>query len=324
MFCIDVINQLVSALLVKATKPSMKHHLNMIKILNSLALCAIMLMCPAVHGQNRAQAALLEKAYHHKSEKLLFEFFDNWSKEISSNESEAPDKWVSEAHKVFVAFYQPLHEKFGRSIYQNNPYFIVQNSLWKILVADTIPYKPEELEGYYANRIRQLCPNDTDIIGNLRDYIDRRVKTVEFDNNSKRWDKIPTTMVDSNITFRPPVLFPEKKIVYLTDEYIKLLDKFLGNKHVEMGKYGIMQIAYAKKKSSRKMNFVTKAATIFYGHWGGYWQYETYPQANSIVIDTKMHRAVVYFRFIYGGGYVVLEKQNDDWEIMKIEYNWVE
>ena len=57
------------------------------------------------------------------------------------------------------------------------------------------------------------------------------------------------------------------------------------------------------------MNFVTKAATIFYGHWGGYWQYETYPQAECIVIDTKMHRAVVYFRFIYGGGYVVLEKQ---------------
>ena len=61
MFCIDVINQLVSALLVKATKPTMKQHLNIRKILNSLALCAIMLMCPAVHGQNRADDCLLIK-----------------------------------------------------------------------------------------------------------------------------------------------------------------------------------------------------------------------------------------------------------------------
>ena len=61
MFCIDVINQLVSALLVKATKPTMKQYLNIRKILNSLALCAIMLMCPAVHGQNRADDCLLIK-----------------------------------------------------------------------------------------------------------------------------------------------------------------------------------------------------------------------------------------------------------------------
>jgi len=51
---------------------------------------------------------LLKEAYSRNSEYDLYRFFDNWSKEVPSNETEAPDKWVAEAHKVFVAFYQPL------------------------------------------------------------------------------------------------------------------------------------------------------------------------------------------------------------------------
>ena len=293
-------------------------------ILTHLIVCLFLLQPFTIQSQNQTQEKLLEKAYRCHSKKQLFEFFDNWSKESFSNESESPDKWMTEAHKIFVAFYQPLHKEFGHSIYQNNPYFIVQNSLYEILVADTIPYKLEELEGYYANRIRQLQPNDTNLIGNLRNLIERGGISIAFYSNADRWYEIPATLVDSNVTFRPPVHFSDRKIVYLTDEYKKLLDNFLGNKHVEMGKHNIMQVAYANKKSRRKMNFVSKAATIFYGHWGGYWQYETYPQANSIVIDTKMHRAIVYFSKIYVGGYVVLEKQNDNWEIMKIEYTWIE
>jgi hypothetical protein len=42
-------------------KISMKQHLNMKKILNSLALCAIMLLCAAVHGQNPADDCMLIK-----------------------------------------------------------------------------------------------------------------------------------------------------------------------------------------------------------------------------------------------------------------------
>ena len=135
---------------------------------------------------------------------------------------------------------------------------------------------------------------------------------------------ITTTKVDSTISFRPPVNFPNKKIVYLTAKYKRLLNGFLGNKYVGMGKEGIMQVAYSKGESRKRMDFISNAVRLFYGHWGGYWQYETYPQATSIVFDSQMQRAVVFFRFVYEGGEVIMEKQNGEWTIVSGKLTWME
>ena len=135
---------------------------------------------------------------------------------------------------------------------------------------------------------------------------------------------ITTTKVDSTISFRPPVNIPNKKIVYLTTEYKRLLDHFLGNRHVGFAKKSIMQVAYSKGESRKRMDFFNSAARIFYGHWDGYWQYETYPQAASIVFDSQMQRAVVFFRFVYEGGEVIMEKQNGEWTIVSGKLTWIE
>ncbi|MBR5027646.1 MAG: hypothetical protein IKX51_00355 [Bacteroidales bacterium] len=310
-----------------------------------LAFAFFLLLSPTLHSQDAAQAKLLKDAYRKKSEEKLFAFFDNWSAEISSNENDAPNKWVAEAHKVFAAFYQPLlrgdngFKNEDGKLYQDNPYFIVQNSLWKILVADTIPYTPEELEGYYTSLINQIYSDDSvrksnkysnDSIRKIQiDYLKRNIRSMypRFENYGiSYWmDKeIPSQMVDSNITFRPPVHFAGKKIVYLTEGYKQLLDNFLGDQHVKLGEKSIMRPAYSKKKSRKKKQFIEKAAKIFYGHWGGYWQYETYPVARYIVFDTAMRRAFVEFRFIYQGGHVILEKHNGEWKIMSVKYTWME
>ena len=275
---------------------------NFLSILLCLVITTYFLytLSPTLYGQNRAQAKLLKKAYENQSEQMLFTFFDNWSNEISSNENEAPDKWVAEAHQMFASFYQPLklreksHDSFARKIYQDSPYYIVQSSLWKILVVDTIWQTSEELREYYW----------------IYGY--------------NYWKFFHATMMDSDIVFRPPVHFPDKKIVYLTPKYKKLLDNFLGNKHVALGKHNTMQPAYSTDQSRSKMDFICKAATIFYGHWGGYWQYETYPQANLIVFDSQMQRAVVYFRFVYEGGVVILGKENDKWTMVSSQFIWIE
>ncbi len=72
------------------------------------------------------------------------------------------------------------------------------------------------------------------------------------------------------------------------------------------------------------MDFINCATQIFYGHWGGYWQYETYPKATIIVFDSQMQRAVVFFRFVYEGGEVTLEKQNGEWTIISGKLTWIE
>lgn len=284
-----------------------------------------------------AEAALLEEAYQKQDTTKLYEFFDHWAEDITPNESDTtPYEWlnerIAEAHKVFTAFYQPLQlEKIGCEPlpYQDYPYFIVQNELYKIKVADTLPFKPEEMKGYYTDRICQTYSDDSTRQKKLA-YLQREINlgrmSLVFDDDwfYQPWGKINTDEIVRDIKFRPRVSFPNKKIVYLTDEYKKLLDDFLGDQHVDLGTESIMQVAYAKDESRQRMEFLTKAAKIFYGHWGGYWQYETYPKANSIIFDREMQRAIVYFRFVYEGGEVYLEKKDGEWTIFSGKLTWIE
>ena len=330
-----------------------------------IGTCFLILLHQALYCQNSGlgpllpsgrdsstQAALLEKACQDSSLTLLYQFFDNWSAEISSNESEARNKWEVEAHKVFKAFYQPLQlDKIGcggneiRTLYQKYPYFIVQDTLYGIYVTETIPIGDDELVTYYTNRIKSMYSSKRI----RKKELEALQRKIEYDNllaEFRRgkymfpgeWIAIPYTLVDSNISFRPSVSFPDKKIVYLTPGYKQLLNTFLGNQHTALGTGSIMQPrrdrmgattfyrrpAYAEGESARRMEFIENAALIFHGHWGGYWQYETYPKAGLIIFDTTMQRAVVRFRFAYGGGDAFLEKQNGEWMIVSGQLTWME
>ena len=280
-----------------------------------------------VSAQSESQAKLLKKAYKLHSTKMLYEFFDNWSEEVKSNEDEAQNPYVAEAYKVFAAFYQPMQTvaRSGerKTMYDDKPYFIVQGSLWKISEAEVIPYKPEEIDSFMVASILQKFPDDT---------VEQKV-WMGFRNNYKpdysgyaypSFCKVTTTTIDSAIVFRPPVQFTGKKVVYLTKGYEKLLNSFLGNKHVALGEDDIMQPAYSKGNSRSKHKFINNAALIFYGHWGGYWQYETYPKANQIIFNPEMNRAVVLFRFVYEGGEAILEKLDGEWKVVDFRFTWME
>lgn len=290
----------------------------------------LMLATLTVSCQSDPQAQLLKEAYRSKSTKLLYTFFDNWSEEVKSNEGEAQSPYVAEAHKVFAAFYQP-QQIIAKDIdchvlYDEQPYFIVQSSLWKILEAETILYKQEEIDSLMEARIRQMYPDDTDEQQDWIEYV--RNKNIKFSYEPlfafQPFSLIATTTLDSAIEFRPPVHFEGKKVVYLTKKYEKLLNSFLGNRHIALGEDNIMQPAFSKGKSRSKHAFINKAALIFYGHWGGYWQYETYPEAEQIIFNPEMNRAVVMFRFVYEGGEAVLEKQNGEWRVVDTRFTWIE
>lgn len=292
-----------------------------------LLACHLTILC-----QGNPQAQLLKKAYKSQSTKLLYSFFDNWSEEVKSNEGKAQNPYVAEAHKVFAAFYQPM-QTFAKSekrytTYDDKPYFIIQSSLWKISEAEEILYKPEEIDSFLVARILKYKPNDTIEQKKWIQYCreDSRIRP-EYEGvfGSQYWlTTIPTTTVDSSITFRPPVHIEGKKVVYLTKRYERMLNSFLGDNHVDLGEENIMQPAYSKGESRSKHSFINRAAHIYYGHWGGYWQYETYPQADQIIFNPEMNRAVVMFRFVYEGGEVVLEKQNGEWVVVDSRFTWIE
>ena len=290
----------------------------------------LMLATLTVSCQSDPQAQLLKEAYKTKSTKLLYTFFDNWSEEVKSNEGEAQNPYVAEAHKVFAAFYQP-QQIIARDIdchvlYDEKPYFIVQGSLWKILQAETILYLQEEIDSLMIVRIRRMYPDDTDEQQDWIKYVrDNHPKLCyESSDAIRQFELIATTTLDSAIEFRPPVHFEGKKVVYLTKKYEKLLNSFLGNRHIALGEDNIMQPAKSKGESLSKHRFFNQAALIFYGHWGGYWQFETYPKANQIIFNPEMNRAVVMFRYVYEGGEAVLEKRNGEWKVVDARFTWME
>ena len=229
----------------------------------------LMLATLTVSCQSDPQAQLLKEAYRSKSTKLLYTFFDNWSEEVKSNEGEAQSPYVAEAHKVFAAFYQPQQiiasDIDCHVLYDEQPYFIVQSSLWKISEAETILYKQEEIDSLMEVRIRQMYPDDTDEQQDWIEYV--RNKNIKFSYEPlfafQPFSLIATTTLDSAIEFRPPVHFEGKKVVYLTKKYEKMLNSFLGKRHIAFSEENIMQPAKSKGKSLSKHRFFNQAALIF-------------------------------------------------------------
>ena len=289
-----------------------------------LFLAAVTVSC-----QRDPQAQLLKEAYKSKSTVLLYKFFDNWSEEVKSNEGEAQSPYVAEAHKVFAAFYHPQQiiasDIDCHVLYDEKPYFIVQGSLWKISKAEVIPYQPEEIDSFMVASVLQNFPDDTVKQKDWIDYVRNNNPKPEYTPyESLPFGKVTTITIDSAIEFRPPVHFEGKKVVYLTEKYEKMLNSFLGKRHFKWAVENIMQPAQSKGKSQSKHSFFNTAALIFYGHWGAYWQYETYPEANQIIFNPEMNRAVVLFQYVYEGGEAVLEKQNGEWKVVDFRFTWIE
>ena len=282
-----------------------------------------------VMAQGPQQANLLTKAYKLHSTRMLYNFFDNWSEEVKTNEKEAQNSYVAEAYKVFAAFYQPLqtypNQNKRFSLYDKRRYFIVQGSLSRIQIAECIPHEPAEIDSFMVNRIRQRFEDDsTQNVWIERHKQEKYMPCYYSYLIGPSFARVPMTTLDSAVSFRPPVHFDRKKVVYLTDGYEELLNSFLGNCYDESEERDTKQSVFSKCTSWMKQQFFNKAALIFYGHWGGYWEYVTFPKANSIILNPEMNRAIVLFRFIYGGGEVYLEKKGGEWTVVDTRFTWIE
>ena len=287
-------------------------------------------------GQDSLQLDLLREAYEKNSSELLFDFFDHWSAEIQSNEGEGEPKdiYVAEAEKVFKSFYQPLKLKeIGydySDLYNDCPYFIVQGKLRKISLAEQV-ILPEEVDSFLIARIRQRFQGDDN---RLMEWIEA-VKNP--DNNygpvygrEEWWPPFfnirVLTMDYSDIEFRPDVQFDGKKTVYLTEEYVSLLNLFFSESPVYHSDT-VAEISHGNCKflsgSDQRMNFIRKAAYIIPGHWEGI-QYETFPIAHNIIFNIDMNRAVVQWECHYHGGDAVLVKQDGEWVVVSCRSIWME
>lgn len=280
----------------------------------------------------QTQYDLIENAYKKKSIQMLTQFFDNWSNEISPNNSEIKNDTIKEAYNVFKGFYHPTQlstlggSEWGNSLYMNSKYFLVQTKLNHILFVDKLFYTDKEKDSITVSFYTNLFKNDTvrlknelkrDANGNLMPYV--------YEN----WDIGFNDMkilkaVDSIEKFYPTIDYKDIKAVYLIPKYQDLMDNFLGNSYNKLGKGGIMNPARSKGASKKRKAFIDNLITTFYGHWGGYWQLNTYPYINSITFDKYMKYAKVDFRLVYEGGEALLKKEGEKWILINSKRTWIE
>ncbi|MEA4850044.1 MAG: hypothetical protein VB126_01125 [Paludibacter sp.] len=282
----------------------------------------------------QTQYDLIEKAYKKKSIQMLSQFFDNWSIEISPNNSVIKNDTIKEVYNVFKEFYKPTQlsllggSEWGNSIYLRAKYFVVQSKLKKIYFADKVYFTDKELDSLSIVKIKEHYKNDSIT----------QIKMIQLDNNghldsylisaygptSKYYPEYNPLLKDSINEFYPQIDYFDKKAVYLTTEYQKLLEKFLGDSHSKLGSNGIMNPARSKGESKKRKTFIDNLITTFYGHWGGYWQLNTYPYINSITFDKEMKYAKVEFRMVYEGGEALLKKEGEKWIIINSHITWIE
>jgi hypothetical protein len=133
-----------------------------------------------------------------------------------------------------------------------------------------------------------------------------------------------TSHKDSINNFRPPLNIDNKKILYLTTEYEKALNQFLGTESTEMGTPNIMNPSRPDGESEKRFEMIRPFIPVLHGHWGGYWHLETHPDVAYILLDKTLTKAKINFRVGYQGGETILEKQGNKWTIKKSEATWIE
>lgn len=285
-------------------------------------------------GQSKAQTAeQLEQAYKERSTVKLKAFFDDWSKELkpaSPGQRKKMSKTVQQAYAIFEAFYNP-HDlanrgstQWGNDIYTGYTYLILQDG-FKIFQKDKVYYTDEEAKEFAIENIRK------NVSDKYRESLINHAKNgspIIMENMGPNsihiWQDSLKVLLDSAENFRPKIIQTIGIPLYLTAKYQKILDGFLGNTHSAFAEGGIMNAAQAKGESLRRQQFLMKFIKIYYGHWGGSWEYLTYPSIGALVFDKDMKYAKIIYGMIYESGEAILENRSGVWKLISMKRIWRE
>lgn len=232
---------------------------------------------------------ILERTFseQNNSQKINYPEGANWEYEI-------------ESEKIFDAFWNPKNlkqygdlEDLSRDRYKKDKYLIVQTEY-----IFAIPESHEWTESHY------------DLYYNFR--------------RPGRYRPPIQCSIHTNANFMSKVDLPNCKILHLTPQFESELSNFLGDEFTEFGKPNLMSPAQADEMSAKRLAAANSFLTIVPGHWGEQWHFISHPEVEAILINPKRDLAIVSFRIGYEGGFSVMKKNNENWEITESVVDWIE
>lgn len=237
-------------------------------------------------GCAQQQEKLLMEAYRSNSREKLKTFFDNWAGEIPV----LPDTDI-----------QRLDETMRNTC-------LIFRDFYTPLNLDRTGGSEWGSNLYYGVKYVLVQPRiDIGFVDTLNEKVQPQ---------AKHYEKITH--------FRPALNFTTPQPVILTSSYADLLNKFLGNTHSSLGSKSIMTPALAEGETKKRQEFLQHYIRIFYGHWGGYWQLNTYPVISRITFDRTFDNALVDYVMVYEGGSAYYKRVNGAWTLVKAGRTWIE
>jgi len=297
---------------------------------SALLIITLILLIGLANAQTGDQ---LEQAYKEQSTVKLKAFFDDWSRELrpaTTEQRKKMNKTVQQAYAIFEAFYNP-HDlanhgstQWGNDIYTGYTYLVLQDG-FKIFQKDKVYYTEEEATEYAIENIKKSASEK------YRDQLINHAKNKSpiimenyGPNSIHIWQDSLKVLLESVADFRPNIIQTIGIPLYLTPKYQKILDVFLGNSHSAFAEGGVMNTAQAKGESLKRQQFLLNFIKIYYGHWGGSWQYLTYPSIGALVCDKDMKYAKIIYGMIYESGEAILENRSGTWKLISMKRIWRE
>lgn len=213
-----------------------------------------------------------------------------------------------------------LFADWNQMIKPNSKDFIEQNDTIKaVFDSYKVFYKPLDLlklgDWEWGNDLNSNCK----YVAVQNKIFYAVVSSDNFDDFN--WD---TSHKDSIINFRPPLQIASNKVLYLTTEYEKSINYFLGTESTEMGTPDIMNPSRPEGESKKRYEMIRPFIPILHGHWGGYWHLKTHPVVYIILFNSDLTIAKFDFRVGYQGGEATLTKGSNAWIIKESKVTWIE
>ena len=294
------------------------------RLLYILVMATMLVPCQGF-SQGPGQKYLLWAAYGQRSDSLSCLFFENWAKEFPPNEAAVTNDTIREAYEVYRSFYttifsENLKDKRIASVYQDQPFVVVQGTLQKVCMTKNIPYTPQECDSFLVEQIRRYFPEESwemmvDQIRSDDRYFPRHTKSID------RFLQVPSAIVDSAIDFRPALRYDNKEVLYLTKGYGDLLRSFVGEQETYRHE---PPSSYDVEWRRRKVAFLNRMIPVLEYYKDANWRYLPGPYVHEIVLDSHMQRAVVVYSGLYAGFQTIMEKQNGRWVVLKTQDLWIE
>lgn len=241
------------------------------------------------YNQNYTDSILnckLEYAFKQDSQDSLRQFFVDWNQMIKPNSKDFIEQndTIKAVYDAYKVFYKPLD--------------LLKLGNWE-----------------WGNELNSNCK-----------YVAVQNKVFYAVVSSNSFDDFnwKTSHKDSISNFRPPLQIDINKVLYLTTEYDKSINNFLGTESSEMGTPNIMSPSRPEGESEKRYEMIRPFIPILHGHWGGYWHIETHPYVYIILFNKDLTIAKFGFRVGYQGGEATLIKGQNGWSIKESKETWIE